>query len=463
MGAGFSSSDESSDEDDEDSIFLGAGFGAGFSSSDESDEEDEDDSIFLGAGLGAGFSSSEESEDDEVDSIFLGAGFGAGFSSSESDEESDEDDSTFFGAGAGFSSSDESEEEEEEEEACFLGAGLASSESESELDSTFLEAFFSSFFSSSSSSSSFSSSSAFSAAFSRMMVQSVSASPMDLICVAALWRPYGLRELVDVQLRREILEEGVDLLAAHVAELAGEHLEDAQRDLDDAEGALQQQDVPEALRVLEVHAAREERVDPVAEDHRHVHLVLLEGAAHVGHLLLHGGAERRAVLLELVLHLGVHRVAEVLREQVHRRRERALLVLELQQHRRHVVQPVEVADVRAVRHERLQQLLQVALKPLVVERALLGEHVYASQRAQSPTLHRLGDLQNGLLVSFGGGVGVLRVSEALGDYQSELLAKALSVLDVHAVQLRGDAHLRSDHHVPALRSLHISEPTLMRV
>lgn len=173
-----------------------------------------------------------------------------------------------------------------------------------------------------------------------------------------------------------MLQERVDVLAAHVAELAGEHLQDAQRDLDDSEGALEQQDIPETLRVLEVHAAREERVDPVLEDHRDVHLVVLEGAAHVGHLLVHRRPERRAVLLELVLHLGVHRVAQVLREQVHRGCERALLVLELQQHRGDVVQAVEVADVRAVRHERLQELLEVALKPGVVERALLGVHVY---------------------------------------------------------------------------------------
>lgn len=172
-----------------------------------------------------------------------------------------------------------------------------------------------------------------------------------------------------------MLQERVDVLVAHVAELAGEHLQDAQRDLDDSEGALEQQDIPETLRVLEVHAAREERVDPVLEDHRDVHLVVLEGAAHVGHLLVHRRPERRAVLLELVLHLGVHRVAQVLREQVHRGRERALLVLELQQHRGDVVQAVEEADVRAVRHERLQKLLEIALKPGVVERALLGIHV----------------------------------------------------------------------------------------
>lgn len=169
-----------------------------------------------------------------------------------------------------------------------------------------------------------------------------------------------------------MLEERVDLLAAHLAEFSSEHLEDSQRDLDDSEGSLEQQNIPQTLRVLEVHAASEERVDPVLQDHRDVHLVLLEGAAHVGHFLVHRRAERAAVLLELVLHLGIHRVAQVLREQIHRGGERALFVLELQQHGGDVVQTIEVADVRTIRHERLQQFLQVALEPTIVEGALLG-------------------------------------------------------------------------------------------
>ena len=247
-----------------------------------------------------------------------------------------------------------------------------------------------------------------------------------------------------------MLEEGVHLLCGHVADLIGEHLQDTQRDLHDAKRALEQQDIPESLGLLEVDAAREQRAHPVLQDGHHLHLVLLEGVFHVRHLFVHRQVERRAVVSELALHVAVHSVHDVLREQIHGRGEGALLVLELQQHGSHVVQTVKIADVGSVGDEGLQQLLQISLEAGLVELGLVGVHICGSGEDRKRTLHRLGDLQNGLLVALGGGVGVLRMSGVEGTNRGELLAQPLAVLDVDAIELGGDADLGADHHVPAL-------------